>query len=114
MAMNRKHLQHHGDYQLYTYFPNIDYGEKFTDLLGHDQFTFLSSGSFYWLINIKQRHLVFGQDSTCYSEPYYPSCFARQFRYDHIYVGNPNPNIKYDGNLLEGERVWYQFIGEVL
>jgi len=36
-----------------------------------------------------------------------PCRFARQFGYDQLYVCNPNPNLRFCGNLFEGARVWY-------
>ena len=36
-----------------------------------------------------------------------PSRFARQFGYDQLYVGNPNTDLSFSGNLFEGARTWY-------
>lgn len=44
------------------------------------------------------------------TEPYMPSRFARQFGYDQLYVGNPNPDLHHRGNLLEASRAWYYSI----
>lgn len=54
---------------------------------------------------------MYHQDNTYYLEPYYLTCFASQFRYDQLYIGNLNPNIKSIGNLFEGARAWYYFVG---
>jgi len=35
------------------------------------------------------------------------NCFARQFGYDQLYVGNPNAQLAFSGNLFEGARAWY-------
>jgi len=40
-------------------------------------------------------------------EPYMPNRFARQFGYDQLYVGNPNAQLAFSGNLFEGARAWY-------
>ena len=47
---------------------------------------------------------------TCYSKPYVPSRFARQFKYDQLYVGNPNTNLAFIGSLIDGARTWRYFI----
>jgi len=39
-----------------------------------------------------------------------PCRFTRQFGYDQLYVGNPNPNLRFCGNLFEGARAWYYSI----
>ena len=36
-----------------------------------------------------------------------PCRFARQFGYDQLYIGNPNPHLRFSGNLFEGARAWY-------
>ena len=36
-----------------------------------------------------------------------PSRFARQFGYAQLYVGNPNTQLAFNGNLCEGARAWY-------
>ena len=36
-----------------------------------------------------------------------PSRFARQFGYDQLYIGNPNADLSFSGNLFEGARAWY-------
>ena len=36
-----------------------------------------------------------------------PCQFARQFGYDQLYIGNPNPRLRFSGNLFEGARAWY-------
>ena len=36
-----------------------------------------------------------------------PNRFARQFGYDQLYVGNPNAQLAFSGNLFEGARAWY-------
>jgi len=36
-----------------------------------------------------------------------PNRFGRQFRYDQLYVGNPNLDLRFSGNLFEGARAWY-------
>jgi len=41
-----------------------------------------------------------------------PCRFARQFDYDQLYVGNPNPSPRFSGNLFEGARAWYYSVTE--
>ena len=36
-----------------------------------------------------------------------PCRFARQFGYDQLYAGKPNPNLRFCGNLFKGVRAWY-------
>ena len=36
-----------------------------------------------------------------------PCRFARQFGYDQLYVGNPNPYLRFCGGLFEGSRAWH-------
>ena len=96
------------NYQLDKCFLEIhdtSYRDRFVDLVGPDGFTRLSSGVFWWLIIIQPGCLVFQQGNTCIVEPYMPCWFARQFGYDQLYVGNPNPNLCFCGNLFEGARV---------
>jgi len=40
-------------------------------------------------------------------EPYVPYRFSGQFGYDQLYVGNPNPSLRFSGTLFEGARAWY-------
>ena len=63
------------NYQLDRCFPEIhdtSYGDKFSDLVGPYEFTRLSSGIFWWLINIRSGYLVFRQGSSCTIKPYMP------------------------------------------
>jgi len=95
------------NYQLDRCFPEIhdaSYGDKFADLVGLDGFTRLSSGVFWWLINIRPGYLLFWQGNSCTLEPYMPYRFARQFGYDQLYIDNPNPSLRFSGNLLG---TWY-------
>jgi len=58
----QKTILNGGNYQLDRCFPEIhdaSYGDKFVHLVGPDGFTQLSSGLFWWLINIRPGHLVF-------------------------------------------------------
>jgi len=67
------------NYQLDMRFPEIhdaSYGDKFTDSETPDGFTRLSSGVFWWLINIQPGYLVFRQGNYCTLEPYIPCRFA--------------------------------------
>ena len=101
----RKTILSSSNYQLDRCFLEIfgaSYGNKFADLAGPDDFTRLSSGVFWWLINIRPGYLVFRQGYTCTIEPYMPSRFARQFDYDQLYVDNPNTRLRFSGNLFEG------------
>jgi len=103
----RKAILNSSNYQLDRYFPEISgasYGDKFTYLAGPDEFTRLPSRVFWWLINIRPGYLVFQQGDSCMIESYMPSCFARQFGYDQLYVGNPNTGLRFSGNLFEGAR----------
>ena len=87
MAAIRKIVPSSMNYQIYRCFPEIGdggYGDKFADIAGSDGFTKLSSGVFWWLINIRPGYLVFCQGNNCYTEPYMPNKFARQFGYDQL------------------------------
>ena len=99
-----------GNSQLDRCFPEIhdaSYGDKFADLVGPDGFTQLSSGVFWWLINIRPGYLIFQQGNSCTVEPYMSCQFAWQFGYAQLYIGNPNTNFSFCGNLFEGTRAWY-------
>lgn len=50
------------------------------------------------------------QDNMCYIEPYTSNRFACQFDYTQLYVGNPNKDLAYQGNLFEGSRGWFHFV----
>ena len=57
-----------GNYQLDRCFLEIhdaSYRDKFADLVSPDGFTQLSSGIFWWLINIQPGYLVFRQGNSC-------------------------------------------------
>ena len=85
-------IQSDSNYQLVRCLPDIQdtlYGDRFLDIAGLDGYTTLSTGVFYWLMNIRLGYLIFRQGDTCTIEPYLLSQFARQFRYDQLYVGNP-------------------------
>jgi len=110
MYYDRKAILSSLNYQLDRCFPEIygaSYGDKFADLAGSNNFTWLSSGVFWWLINIRPRYLIFRQGDSCTIEPYMSSHFARQFDYDQLYVGNPNTGLRFSDNLFEGARAWY-------
>ena len=80
------------NYQLAMCFPEIhdaSYGDRFLDFAGSDGFTTLSSGIFWWLINIRPEYLIFRQGNACTIEPYTPSRFARKFGYDQLNIRNP-------------------------
>ena len=81
--------------------------ERFFDQPGTDGFTILSSGIFWWLINIHPGYLIFWQENICTIEPYWPSRFARRFGYDRLYLDNPNLGLHFSDNLYERARVWY-------
>jgi len=101
----RKAILSRASYQLDRCFPEIpdaSYEDKFADLAGPDEFTRLPSGVFWWLINIRHGYLIFQQGDSCTIESYMPSCFARQFGYDQLYIGNPNTGLRF-----EGARAWY-------
>ena len=72
--------------------------------------TSLSRGVFDWLVSIRPSHLVYMSGDTCYLEPYVPNQFVRQFKYDQLYVGNPNTNMAFMGSLIDGARAWRYFI----
>jgi len=60
----RKIILSSSNYQLDRCFPEISgasYGDKFANLAGPDEFTWLPSGVFWWLINIRPRYLSFGK-----------------------------------------------------
>ena len=81
----RKCILNASNNQLNRCFPEITgaaYGKKFADLVGPDDFTRLSSGVFWWLVNIRPGYLLFRQGNSCTIEPYMPNRFARQFGYD--------------------------------
>jgi len=111
VAAVRKLLRRYDVYRLFRCFPYIHdagYGEEFKDV-GDGQ-TSLSRGVFEWLVSIRPSHLVYRSGDTCYLEPYVPSQFARQFRYDQLYVGSPNTSLAFMGSLIDGARAWQFYI----
>ena len=105
MYYDRKSILSSSNYQLDRCFPEIfgaSYGDKFADLAGPDDFTRMPSGVFWWLINIRPGYLLFRQGNSCTIEPYMPSRFARQ-----LYIGNPNADLSFSGDLFKGARAWY-------
>jgi len=106
----RKCILAGSNYQLNRCFPEItgaSYGDKLGDLVGPDNFTRLSSGVFWWLINIRPGYVLFRQGNSCTIEPYMSNRFARQFGYDQLCVDNPTAHLAFSGNLFEGARAWY-------
>nr|ABD63154.1 hypothetical protein 20.t00006 [Asparagus officinalis] len=81
---------------------------RFMDLLFEGSSS-LEEGTFSWLLMIRLGYLVYRSREKYIIEPYMPSRFARQFVYDQLYVGNPNPALAQIGNLYEGARAWYFF-----
>src|SRR3954465_12091460 len=82
------------NYQLYRCPPSFDEtvdDGSFVDLAGGDGSTMLAPGPFTWLLNICRGHHLFRREMECWVEPYTPSRFTRQFGYDQLYIGNPNP-----------------------
>lgn len=55
-------------------------------------------------------HLFFCLGDKCFLEPYLPRRFVRQFSFDQRYVGNPNPKLNYQANLIDDARSWRQFV----
>ena len=53
-----------------------------------------------WILGFWARELL-------YSRTLHALSIAKQFGYDQFYVGNPNPNLRFYGNLFEGTRAWY-------
>ena len=79
MLMIRQILQSSMNYQFvrcFSNFPGASYGERFFDRRGADGFTILSSGFFWWLINIRPGYLVFCQRNVCTIEPYLTDLLA--------------------------------------
>ena len=106
----KRTIQSDFNYQLVRCFPDIlntSYGDHFLDFVGPDGFATLSTGVFYWLVNIRPGYLIFRQGNTCMIEPYLPRQFARQFGYNQLYVGNPNTGLHFSNNLSEGAWAWY-------
>ena len=106
----RKCLSDPANYQLnrcLLQIPDASFGDLLVDSVGPDDFTRLSAGAFWWLLNIRPGYVLFRQGTSCTIEPYMPNRFARQFGYDQLYVGNPNARLAFEGNLFEGARAWY-------
>ena len=111
MAGVRKLVRRYDVYNLYRCFPSIlgaGYGEEFFDI--GDGRSSLVQGVFKWLVSIRPSHLVYRCGDICYLESYIPSHFTRQFGYDQLYVGNPNPRLAFMGSLIDGARAWRHFI----
>ena len=90
MYFVRKTILNGNNYQLDRCFPEIhvaSYGDRFADSKTPDGFTRLSSGVFWWLINIRPGYLMFQQENYCTLEPNMPCRFVRQFGYDQLYIG---------------------------
>lgn len=69
----------------------------------------LSSGYFWWLINIRPGHPVYHQVMTCHMESYLPSRFILKFGYSQLQMGNPSQKLCFQDNLFEEARTWYHF-----
>jgi len=111
----RKAILSNSSYQVNRCFPKIpdaSCGDKFANLAGLKEFIRLPFGVFWWLINIRPGYLIFQQGDSCMIERYMPSYFAKQFSYNHLYVGNPNTGLRFSGNLFEGARAWYYSVAE--
>jgi len=105
LAGVRRMVKRQDSYNLFRYFPHIPdttYGKEFRDV--GDERTMLENDTFRWLVNIRFSHLVYRCGDDCYLEPYLPYCFAKQFKYDQLYVGNPNPQPRYMGSLIDCAR----------
>ena len=68
--------------KVFSWFSRASYGKQFSDRPGTDKFTTLSSGVFWWSINICPWHLIFRQSNICTIKQYFPSQFDLQIRYD--------------------------------
>ncbi|ONK80915.1 uncharacterized protein A4U43_C01F23170 [Asparagus officinalis] len=105
----RKQFQNHKCWVFPTCFPQFSgqYGDSLIDVEkpGTGQ-TFLDSGCFDWLVNIRSGYVIFRVQNRCYIEPYLPCRFAHQFGYDQIYVRNPNQQLRTRGGLVDGARAW--------
>ena len=108
----RQLLSREDKYRVFCCAPNFDGADvkdaRFMDLLFEGSSS-LEEGTFSWLLMIRLGYLVYRSREKCVIEPYMPSRFARQFGYDQLYVGNPNPALAQIGNLCEGARAWYFF-----
>jgi len=113
VARIRKIVHFHDNYSLFWCFPHIPsttYGEEFID--NGDGQSSLGHGTFKWLVSIRPSHLLYHCKDIVFLKPYVPSRFARQFGYDHIYVGNLNPWLGNTGSLIDGARTWGYFIAK--
>ena len=95
-------------FQCFSLIPGTTYSEEFRDV--GDERTLLGEGTFKWLVSIRPSHLVYRCGKDCYLEPYLSSRFARQFDYNQLYVGNPNPKLGCTKSLINGTRAWRYFI----
>jgi len=113
VAEARKLVRRYDAYSLFRCFPRMrdaGFNEEFHDAESGD--SPMSRGVFEWLVSIRPSHLLFRSGDTCYLEPYVPSRFARQFGYDQLYVGNPNPDLNFMGSLIDGARAWQFFTAD--
>jgi len=113
VAEARKLVRRYDAYSLFRCFPRMrdaGYNGEFHDAESGD--SPMSQGVFEWLVSIRPSHLLFRSGDTCYLEPYIPSRFARQFGYDQLYVGNPNPDLHFLGSLIDGARAWQFFTAD--
>jgi len=53
---------------------------------------------------------MYRYDVDCCLEPYLFSRFVRQFGFDQLYIGNPNPRLGYMGSMIDGARAWRYLI----
>lgn len=105
MLAIRKTIRSHQNYQVYlcfSDFSNGSYDEEFRDTQDPDDFTLLSFGYFWWLVNIRSGYLLYYQEMTYYLESYLPNRFVRQFGYSQFYVSNRNLHLNYHENLFKG------------
>ncbi|ONK72843.1 uncharacterized protein A4U43_C04F23830 [Asparagus officinalis] len=105
----RKQLQVHKCWAFSTCFLQFSsrYGEYLIDEEKPREYrTHLDIDCFNWLVNIRPGYLTFRVRNQCFIEPYLPCRFARQFGYDHLYVGNPRQQLRTHGGLVDGLRAW--------
>lgn len=92
-------------------FSSIPYGKWFKDIVDRDGHSYILPEAFSWLMNIR-RVIMFIEKIRAYVvEPYMPNRFTRQSRYNHLYVGNLNPELKFDELLLGEATTYYNITG---
>lgn len=74
--------------------------ELFKNIADRYGYTRILLEAFSWLMSIYPGYLIYRRIRDCMIKPFMMNRLARQFGYDQLHVGNPNPELKFDRSLL--------------